>query len=150
MQLKPAKIHFFHLGRLTSELCIPLIIDPATPNYSQLQPHYVALTKKIFSQIGQELSGAPSHATAARSERYGAPCKEYSITTDFNSKKFARYFCSVLANGHTRTLISTGQYINLSIDPLTNQHFRRTDLKWVICQKVPVQRIFVPKLGHEF
>ena len=34
----------------------------------------MALTKKIFSQIGQQLSGAPSHATAARSETYGAPC----------------------------------------------------------------------------
>ena len=76
MQLKTAKIHFFNLGRLTSELRIPLIIDPATPNCSQIWPHYVALTKKIFSQIGQELSGDPSHATAARSETYGAPCIE--------------------------------------------------------------------------
>ena len=35
----------------------------------------MAITKKIFSHIGQELSGAPSRATAARSETYGAPCK---------------------------------------------------------------------------
>ena len=63
MQLKTAKIHFFHLGRLTSELRIPLIIDLATPNCSQLYPHYLALTTKNVSQIGQELRGAPSHAT---------------------------------------------------------------------------------------
>ena len=36
---------FFHLRRFTSELGIPLVIDPATPNCSQLLPHYLALTK---------------------------------------------------------------------------------------------------------
>ena len=51
----------------------------------------MALTKKIFSQIGQELSGAPSHTTAARSERYGAPC----IDVSFYLEGFIPlYFCS--------------------------------------------------------
>ena len=60
---KKTHVHFFHLRRLTSELCIPLIIDPATLNYCQLYPHYLALTKKKFSQIGQELRGAVSHGS---------------------------------------------------------------------------------------
>ena len=41
----------------------------------------MAITKKIFSQVGQELSGAPSRAIAARSETYGAPCIGKKIIT---------------------------------------------------------------------
>ena len=64
---------------------------------------FLASTKERFSKCQYDLLQFVSWLS-----------KRYSITTDFNSKKFARYFCSVLGNGHTRTLIGTGQYINLS------------------------------------
>ena len=53
-----------HIFLDTTFLIVKLvIINPATPNCCQLYPNYLALTKKKFSQIGQELRGALSHGS---------------------------------------------------------------------------------------
>ena len=53
-----------HIFPDTTFLIVQLVImNLATPNCCQLYPDYLAITKKKFSQIGQELRGTVSHGS---------------------------------------------------------------------------------------
>ena len=123
---KKTRIYLFSLGRLffgTLELASLRIFDPATPNCSQLQPHYLALTKKIFSQFGQELSRAPSHASDWKRQKkrkiaffrpWETPDPKFNPGVEFCAQKYG---------------LDPFFSISFILKILTNARFRRINLK---------------------